>query len=379
MDVNALAREAHDKYIEWLEHGDQDDIAEQIGRGRAGTISHREGRAAFGQVRRVQACTQLALVSEELVEKMVAARAKHLQEVEAAIDVRDSRKRKFCETVAGLSHGGALRHSAEASAGAVVRAARNLAFDWLYWAPPGTTIAHRTLSDPRRSPVKKLRASLSNAWADRHKILKARDLPPMQTPAAPRVRVCFFAGFCLCGAAMRPVARLAHRVAMAFSAALKPNTAQRQLYDRSALVVSLSAGDDVRWWQLSYGNLNTHRFELLRLVAVPGCQSLRAAGAVALGLKPLRVPDGCLSDSCSNLWEAFRPLDCTRTWHLSYWQLYRENIAVPDELTPALVAVRRVYPSADRDVDGAPPARAPRPRVQLAAIADDHAPPLRRP
>lgn len=162
---------------------------------------------------------------------------------------------------------------------------------------------------------------------------------------APKVRSCWWAGFCLCGrehAALR-------RWVSAFSGVLKrevlaPDSYTRRLYDVGALVMRLSIGGVVvAWWHLSFGNQNTSVFTVLQLYPPDPAtiSSIRCRTALGLGLEVL-VTDRSRKMHFQNLWEAAKSLNLKVPCECSAWQLHRDDMPVHDTFNPSIVAVRPV-------------------------------------
>lgn len=190
-------------------------------------------------------------------------------------------------------------------------------------------------------------------------MLDASTLPPL--PAQPqRPSTCASVGFCVCSRESRLLRRMARALQAALRQALKPGMAQRILYDKCALVLRLSAAQESHWFHLAFGNLNSMHCMLIRLEPVDRGHSLRALAAFGLGLVPLSLPNGRMSDATWNLWATLSRLDAALAWHVSFWQLYREGVELADIKRPSMIAVRRVLPSADRDLADLMPPRRPR-------------------
>ena len=122
---------------------------------------------------------------------------------------------------------------------------------------------------------------------------------------------------------------------------MQPDTLSRRLYDVGALVLRLtSTEEEVHWYHLAYGNLNTSHFTVIELYATSQ-PSLRSRLAEALGLQVCEVDIDNLS--FLNLWQIAKTLDMGQHWKLDLYPLYRSTRFVGDTVRPGLVAIQCLH------------------------------------
>eukprot|EP00959_Pyramimonas_sp_CCMP1952_P408154 8554075-Pyramimonas_sp.AAC.2 len=107
---------------------------------------------------------------------------------------------------------------------------------------------------------------LVEAWQKRHMPLLAADEPHREP--AQKMRLCFYAGFCLCGDVGQTRIDMAAAFAQYLRRALTEKDAEpRRLYELGLLVVLIRNHDMniYSWWHVSHANLNSMRMDLAPL------------------------------------------------------------------------------------------------------------------
>ena len=173
-------------------------------------------------------------------------------------------------------------------------------------------------------------------------MLDAKLLPKVGKVECPKSKACFVAGFCVCGRTNAKLRKFVQLLATGLrKEALQPDTLSRRLYDVGALVLRLTSTEqEVHWYHLAYGNLNTSHFTVIELYATSQ-PSLRSRLAEALGLQVCEVDIDNLS--FLNLWQIAKTLDMGQHWKLDLCHLYRSTRFVGDTVRPGLVAIQCLH------------------------------------
>jgi hypothetical protein len=239
--------------------------------------------------------------------------------------------------------------------------------DFVEVVPPASLIAECLLNADNHDNVN-ASATIKQQWEDRHRMIDAESLPKLdkknQKQSSP-LRLCYFAGFCLCNAQGFHVRKFVDDVRARLRKALAPGSRHRMLYDNGLLVACLSVKDPNReslatseqWYLFTFGNLNHYRFQLLPLVEVTDEERiaglpLRALDGETLGLRMLSHTKGQTLLGLGNLWQSFRHLDFQCVIDLGFWEVFRGRMPLRDTKVPGnLIGVHRAAPQSF-DVDG---------------------------
>ena len=224
-----------------------------------------------------------------------------------------------------------------------------LPFDHVSWIPPVRTVISAVSAGTQQgwSGAAKSQATifrdLERLWGDMHRQVRLQDVERLGAFPTPKVKLCFVAGFCLCGRAGAMIRRFVETLQKELRPWLAKGSMSRQLYDHGALCLRVAdvAGEIVSWYHFGHGNLNTNRFALATLeeeAMGPRCLAARHSHRVACTF--LSDPQHGLGD---NLWQVFQLFDFTKEWRCEAWRLHSsDEIASP--FLPSLIELEPVVP-----------------------------------
>jgi hypothetical protein len=146
------------------------------------------------------------------------------------------------------------------------------------------------------------------------------------------------AGFCICGRSFSNLRKFSYLFSLLCHELFKKGSSARRLYDRGALVFSLTSPSLTPiYFHIGYGDLKTLRFELHKLVEEHGTFfSERAKNLGHLPLQSVGVPAGI-----ANTWSSFKDIDFASQWHITFYRLWSSSLHVVD-FKPSHVVVSKL-------------------------------------
>lgn len=208
------------------------------------------------------------------------------------------------------------------------------------FTPPSTEVARTVLSD--QDGAKTLKNIMKQEWTEMHKGLCAASLPKLP-PANFRLKLCFHAGFCICGRSQIRLRATVQQFQATMRRMLVKDSYTRHLYDQAMLVVLIHGPDGPTdspfWFHVSFAQLRTYHMVMIPLQ--PVTRGAISQAAAAEGTIALQVGLGHLCNA-RNLWELFGSMELTQQWCSTPFAVIADNKMPVGEFLPTHVYVREV-------------------------------------
>ena len=192
-----------------------------------------------------------------------------------------------------------------------------------------------------------LDASIKEAWQKLHHQVHHRHVTPLGKVLALKVKLCYFAGFCMCGKEGAKTRLFVASLQGILRTWLTKGSAVRRLHDWAAICIKLFTSPDdgskalAHFYHLGFGNLmnyNSTMTPLLHHTDGYQCQQAASHGRVACRVQPASA-----QGFGENLWEVARGLDKLSVWHCTLMRFHTGTASV-HEFIPAEVQLEAVRP-----------------------------------